>query len=386
MTVEEKKEKENKQFRELNAIKKVLNIFLVILSIYILYILKQFFIPIALALFFAVLLIPILSKMVEKKLPLGLSIATVSLAFLGMIFLFGLFISKMASRLINESGELRDKIAAKFSMIQEGLSKFGGGYFEEKRIEESLENIINPDFIFQYTGDLAGFVGGFTTDFFLMFLYMVGFLSAIQNYKMFLIYLFGGKSESGNTRVVKIFEELKVSLSKYMGVKILISFGTGACYAIACYAFGIKHAIIWGFLAFCLNFIPTLGSIIATVPPLLLSLIQFDSLLPIVFFFAVMMSIQFFFGNILEPKIQGSSFNINFVSIILGLVLFGGLWGIIGMLLSVPLLVLLKIILSQIPEARIIVRLMSTNREIKEWAEKHNNISKDIDNEIGRKN
>ena len=85
----------------------------------------------------------------------------------------------------------------------------------------------------------------------------------------------------------------------------------------------------------------------------------------------VLFGIQFLFGNILEPKIQGSSFNINFVSIILGLVLFGGLWGIIGMLLSVPLLVLTKIVLSEIPEAKVIVRLMATNREIREWAQEH---------------
>lgn len=372
-------EKQSKKLeKEIKAVKKVLNIFLVVLIIYLLYVLKQYFIPVALALFFAVLLIPLLSKMVEKKFPMGLSIGLISLGFLGLIFLFGLFISRMAARLINESDELGTQIQAKVAMIQEWLNGVGGGYFDESRIEESLSNIINPNFIFEYTGDLAGFIGGFTTDFLLMFFYLVGFLSAIQNYKMFLIYIFGGKSEAGNTKIIKIFDELKTSLSKYMVVKIFISIGTGLFYALACYFFGIKHAIIWGFLAFCLNFIPTIGSIIATVPPILLALIQLDSIFTITFFLGVLFSIQFLFGNILEPKIQGSSFNINFVSVILGLVLFGGLWGIIGMLLSVPLLVLVKIILSQIPEARFVVRLMSTNKEIKEWAAKHNNIAHDL--------
>ncbi len=357
--------------KEIKGIKKVMNIFLVVLIIYILFILKQFFIPIALALFFAMLLIPLLSKLVKWKFPMGLSVATISILFLGLIFLFGLFISKMASRLISESGELKIQISKKIGTVQSSLENFGGGYFEPHRISEGLKNIINPDFIFQYTGDLAGFVTSFTADFFLMFIYLVGFLSVIQNYKQFLSYIFGSKNEAKNSQILSVFEQLKSSLSKYMVVKILISLGTGIGYAIVCYLFGVKHAIIWGFLAFCLNFIPTLGSIIATVPPLLLGIIQFDSFIAFFFLGVALFGVQFLFGNILEPKIQGSSFNINFVSIILGLVLFGGLWGIIGMLLSVPLLVLIKIVLSEIPDARVIVRLMSTNREVREWAEEN---------------
>lgn len=365
------KESGSGNLREIRAIRKLLNILLVILGIYILYALKQFFIPIALALFFAMLLIPLVSKMVKLKLPLGLSVATISILFLGLIFLFGLFISKMAGRLINESGELKIQISEKIEDVQNFLTSFGGGYFEPSKISETLTNVINPDMIFERTGDLAGFVGGFTADFFLMFIYLVGFLSAIQNYRQFLIYISGSSNSANNSKILLVFEQLKSSLSRYMLVKIAISFGTGACYAIVCYMFGIKHAIIWGFLAFCLNFIPTLGSIIATIPPLLLGVIQLDSFLSLFFLFMVLFGIQFLFGNILEPKIQGSSFNINFVSIILGLVLFGGLWGIIGMLLSVPLLVLTKIVLSEIPEAKVIVRLMATNREIREWAQEH---------------
>ncbi len=357
--------------KEIRGLRKVVNIFLVVLIIYILFVLKQFFIPIALALFFAVLLIPIVSKLVKAKFPMGLSVATISIAFLGLIFLFGLFISKMAGRLINESEELKVQIAEKIKDFQVLLENIGGGYFESEKISASLKNIINPDFIFGYTGDLAGFVGSFTTDFVLMFFYLIGFLSAIQNYRQFLIFIFGSKDEAKNSKILSVFDQLKSSLSKYMIVKIFISLGTGIGYAIACYIFGVKHAVIWGFLAFCLNFIPTIGSIIATVPPLLLGIIQFDSLVTLLVFGGVLFGIQFLFGNILEPKIQGSSFKINFVSIIIGLVLFGGLWGIIGMLLSVPLLVLLKLILIQFPDAQFIVRLMSTNREVREWSEEH---------------
>ncbi len=277
----------------------------------------------------------------------------------------------MAGRLINESEELKVQIAEKIKDFQVLLENIGGGYFESEKISASLKNIINPDFIFGYTGDLAGFVGSFTTDFVLMFFYLIGFLSAIQNYRQFLIFIFGSKDEAKNSKILSVFDQLKSSLSKYMIVKIFISLGTGIGYAIACYIFGVKHAVIWGFLAFCLNFIPTIGSIIATVPPLLLGIIQFDSLVTLLVFGGVLFGIQFLFGNILEPKIQGSSFKINFVSIIIGLVLFGGLWGIIGMLLSVPLLVLLKLILIQFPDAQFIVRLMSTNREVREWSEEH---------------
>ena len=128
-----------------------------------------------------------------------------------------------------------------------------------------------------------------------------------------------------------------------------------------CWLFGIDFALFWGFLAFVLNFIPTVGSIVATVPPILLGLIQLSTMSALLLLVLCLVVIQFFFGNFLEPKLLGTSLSLNTVVVILGLVFWGYLWGVTGMILSVPLLVLLKVILTQIPDAMLIVRLMGSS-------------------------
>jgi predicted PurR-regulated permease PerM len=103
------------------------------------------------------------------------------------------------------------------------------------------------------------------------------------------------------------------------------------------------------------------GSILATIPPLLLGLIQLGSPAAIFGLFGLLLVVQFSFGNIIEPRLMGSSLSLNTVVVILGLVFWGYLWGIAGMVLSVPLLVLVKVILAQFEEASIVVRLMGTS-------------------------
>jgi len=128
-----------------------------------------------------------------------------------------------------------------------------------------------------------------------------------------------------------------------------------------CSLFGVDFAIFWGFLAFVLNFVPTVGSIVATAPPLLLGWIQIDAYGTLALFALLMIAVQFVMGNIVDPLLMGNSLSINTVVIILGLVFWGYLWGITGMILSVPLLVLIKVILQQIPDARFLVRLMDSS-------------------------
>lgn len=140
-----------------------------------------------------------------------------------------------------------------------------------------------------------------------------------------------------------------------------MSLCTGVGYGLTCWIFDIDFALFWGFLAFVLNFIPTVGSIIATIPPLLLGLIQLASPGAVFGLFGLLLTIQFSFGNIIEPKLMGNSLSLNTVVVILGLVFWGYLWGVAGMVLSVPMLVLFKVILAQFDEAKIIVRLMGSS-------------------------
>jgi len=114
-------------------------------------------------------------------------------------------------------------------------------------------------------------------------------------------------------------------------------------------------------ILFIFNFIPTIGSIIATIPPILLALVQIEGMEMILLMILILIIIQILAGNIIEPRLMGSSLALNTITVILGLVFWGYLWGVTGMILSVPLLVLSKVILTQIPEAQILVRLMGNS-------------------------
>lgn len=124
------------------------------------------------------------------------------------------------------------------------------------------------------------------------------------------------------------------------------------------YLFGIEFVLVWGVLTFVLNFIPNIGSIIATLLPLSLAVIQLDGLASVVWLAICLMGIQFLIGNILDPKFVGDRLGISPVTILFALVAWSWMWGLVGMFLAVPLTVLIKIILENIEVLRPISVLM----------------------------
>ena len=125
------------------------------------------------------------------------------------------------------------------------------------------------------------------------------------------------------------------------------------------YIFGLEFAIFFAFIIFLLNFIPNIGSIIAVTFPVIFSLVQFESLYLTSIFLALMIGVQVLMGNFVEPKFVGNKLNLSPLVIILSLVFWGSLWGVVGMLLSVPIMVIINIILAAIPSTRPIAILFS---------------------------
>lgn len=156
------------------------------------------------------------------------------------------------------------------------------------------------------------------------------------------------------------YMQMQNSIISYMIWKTLISLFTGALVAGVCYLFDIKFAIFWGFLAFILNYIPSIGSIAATIPPILMGIIELESLNAILLLTALLTAIQVIVGNLVEPLIMGNRLKLNTLTVLFGLVFWGYLWGVIGMMLSVPLMVVLKIVLEQTESLGFIARMMET--------------------------
>lgn len=166
-------------------------------------------------------------------------------------------------------------------------------------------------------------------------------------------------------RVLRIVTQIKADIQKYISIKFLASATTGILSYLLLNALDINFAVIWALLIFLLNFIPTIGSIVATLFPSLMALAQSNDGFGL--FFAVLFgiaSLQILIGNIIEPRITGKSLNLSPVVILFNLALWGAIWGIPGMFLCVPLLIITTIVLAHFPRTRPIAILLSSDGQV----------------------
>ena len=166
-----------------------------------------------------------------------------------------------------------------------------------------------------------------------------------------------------NTR--QIISRIKDDIQKYISIKVFTSSLTG----ILSYTFlrivVVDFAGVWGLLIFLLNFIPTIGSIIATIFPALIALAQSDGYSLFILVLLGIGALQVCIGNILEPRLMGSSFNLSPLVILLNLGLWNYIWGVVGMFLCVPLLIIITIVLSYFPQTRPIAVILSSDGQLR---------------------
>jgi len=167
-------------------------------------------------------------------------------------------------------------------------------------------------------------------------------------------------------RARQLLSKIKEDVKKYISIKMLTSSATGILSYIFMKFVGVDFAEFWALLIFLLNFIPTIGSIVATVFPSLITLVQFNTYTPFFVVFGGLTAIQVCVGNILEPRLMGNSLNLSPLIILLNLSLWGLIWGIPGMFLCVPLLVISMIVFSHVPATRPIAIMLSRDGRISE--------------------
>lgn len=162
----------------------------------------------------------------------------------------------------------------------------------------------------------------------------------------------------------KVLNKIDTSVSKYIGLKTFVSFVTGTASYLALYFIGVDAPLFWAFLIFLLNYIPTIGSLIATLFPVVFCLIQFGDFSKGFLVLTIVGGIQMIVGNILEPKLAGNTLNISPFVAIFVLSFWGAIWGITGMFLSVPITVIMVIIFSQFPSTKAIAIMLSEKGKI----------------------
>ncbi len=160
-------------------------------------------------------------------------------------------------------------------------------------------------------------------------------------------------------QVRKLVDKIDHSIGNYIALKTLTSLLTGFLSYFALLFIGIDAPLFWAFLIFVLNFIPTIGSLIATVFPSVFAILQFGELTPGILVLSIVGVVQLVVGNLVEPRLMGNTLNISPLVVFLTLAIWGVIWGISGMLLSVPITVILIIIMSEFPGTRPFAILLS---------------------------
>ncbi|MEM9526537.1 MAG: AI-2E family transporter, partial [Bacteroidota bacterium] len=168
-----------------------------------------------------------------------------------------------------------------------------------------------------------------------------------------------------SNRLSIVLGEINTAMRTYLGVKTFTSLVTAILSWFVFFFVGVDYALFWAFLIFLFNYIPTIGSITATLLPAFLALVQFDGLSPFLIIALGVSAIQLLIGNIIEPRLMGDTLNISPLVVVLSLILWSMLWGVVGMLLSVPITVAIIIICAQFPATRNVAILLSKNGAIK---------------------
>ncbi|SDC23354.1 AI-2E family transporter [Ruegeria marina] len=205
-----------------------------------------------------------------------------------------------------------------------------------------------------------GAVGGATyalNTFLLVSLY-VAFLMVERRTLQHKLLLAAGDRRLGQD-MASVMTAISTSLQSYLGVKTFISLLTAGISYVVFRLLGLEFAETWAVLTFALNFIPSIGSIVAVIFPALVSLVQFDSVTPFLIIVLFCGTVQFMIGNFLDPALLGRSLNMSSFVVILALTFWTVVWGLIGAFLSVPLTVCILIVFSHIPALRPVAILMS---------------------------
>ena len=285
----------------------------------------------------------------QKGLPAALAACLVVLGVLGAGFVFILIIGSslddFSSAIPRYQARLKEEIAPIAQWIQ-GLG------FQPN--EDILLKSIDPGASMQLVAKMLSGVGGILTNSFLILLTVIFILFESSSFPQKVRTALGDPKGA-----LPQFQRIIDAVNNYLAIKTLLSLGTGVIVAIWVAVLGIDFPVIWGLLAFLLNYIPNLGSIIAAVPPVLLGYIQFGigrALLVASGFIVV----NVIFGNVLEPKLMGRKLGLSTLVVFLSLIFWGWVWGPVGMLLSVPMTMVVKFALESSPTTRWISILLDS--------------------------
>ena len=315
---------------------------------------KSIITPLLLALFISIICVQPISWLEKKRAPKWLALITV---ILGMILLFtgfSILIGGTVSSFSSNVSKYGSTLTAIFNSFIQFLHDNGLNIPKDQ-----MSALIQPGRILEFTASaLNGLLSMIGTTF-LIFLIVLFVLMEFGSFPVKAKAILTGSDES-----IAYFETIIQSIRQYLWIKTLIGLVVGILIYTALWIIGIDYPLLWALIAFLLNYIPNIGPVIASIPAVLFALVQ-SGLGGALWTFGTFMLIHNVIGNFLEPRIMGRGLGLSTLVVFLSLLLWGFLLGTIGMFLSVPITLTIKIILEQNEKTRWLAILLGTPAEAK---------------------
>ena len=286
----------------------------------------------------------------KKGLPSTLSALVVILTMFLIILLFGVLVGTSIANFASNLSVYQSQINEKLSIVKSFLVQAGV-------VSENVDMVkyIDPSAVIGTTTNLLSGLTSTLSNIFLVFLIVMFILLEVTQLTMKI----GRLLKAPNKSLLSLRDFIR-SLNEYMYVKTIICIVTGILSWLLLLVLGLDFPILWGFFAFLLNYVPSIGVIIAVIPPLILAFVQFGFTRAL-FVLLGYLVINFVIGTLIEPRIVGKRVGLSTLVVFLSLIFWGSLFGLIGMVLCVPFTMALKYALETSDETRWLALLLESS-------------------------
>lgn len=289
-------------------------------------------VPFLLSLFIAIILSPAYNFFKSKGIPDILSMSIVMIIFL----LFVMLVARLIGNSITDFSANIDQYLQRLTDYYKALSIFTQKLGLEIPVDE-IASIVNTKQIMLFSKSLLESLSSVFTNSFVVIFTVIFMLLESTHFVQKINFT------DNNQETMKHINQIFTQIKSYMVLKALVSLLTGLIVWISLYLIGTDYAFLWGVFAFLLNFIPNIGSIIAAVPAVLITLVQLGGISALIVS-GLYVVINVIVGSVIEPKVMGRGLGLSTLVVFLSLIFWGWLLGLVGMLLSIPLTIMLKII------------------------------------------
>ncbi len=304
--------------------------------------------PFLLAVFIAVMSAPAVFWLEQKGLPKFIAFLSVALGVMGVLSVIVIMVGGSLNTFMSQLPELQNRLLA---VVQSFIA-----FLNNQGIELDLSSMPDAFQPTQFVNAASGVLRSISkvlSSSFLIFLMVAFILFETSSLRVKMRLILGRKSKESET-VMHFMENLK----RYLAIKTLASFATGLIIGFLLWSFGVKYALLWGIIAFLLNYIPAIGSIVAAIPAVLVSLVEHDTS-TVGMVIAIFLVTNIVIGNIIEPRFLGKGLGLSPLVILLSLMFWGWVLGPIGMFLAVPITMSITMGLHTMPHTRWIAIMLS---------------------------